>query len=178
MLAYLMQVIKPGDVLSALPWRPLLLLVLVGVVVIVLKALLKRGRSPEVAGVTYTPRPFLTRAELLFLETLDKVASPRSRVFAQVPLCALVDVKANNYSATTSARNRIDRKSVDFVLVDSVTMAVQKVVELDDRSHDHKQERDALVDAALGQAGIPIVHCPAQSRYDSSVLREKLGLNY
>ena len=59
-------------------------------------------------------------------------------------------------STRTSAWNRFDRKTVDFVLVDPQSFEVRKVVELDDRSHDgvDRKGRDTLVDDILGRAGI------------------------
>ena len=41
--------------------------------------------------------------------------------------------------------NKIDRKSIDFVLCDPNTYKVQLAIELDDRSHDHRQDRDDFV---------------------------------
>jgi very-short-patch-repair endonuclease len=85
----------------------------------------------------------------------------------------LVDVVADDLSTRMSNYNRIDRKRVDFVLVDPQTGAVRKVVELDDRSHDRpdRQDRDELVDEVLGRAGIPVVRCKAQAAYNLATLR-------
>lgn len=65
------------------------------------------------------------------------------------------------------ARNRIDRKHVDFLLCETATMTPRLVVELDDRSHQKKdrQERDELVDGALKAAGLPILHVSAVRGY-------------
>ncbi len=78
-----------------------------------------------------------------------------------------MNVRSNDRKAQTSAYNRIDRKRVDFVLVDPTSMEVQAVVELDDRSHLREKTvaRDEMVDQALSRAGIPIVHYKAQATY-------------
>ncbi len=67
-----------------------------------------------------------------------------------------------------TALNRVASKSVDFVVIDLATGDARLVIELDDRSHDRpdRRERDALVDAALGVAGIPIARFRPGQRID------------
>ena len=57
-------------------------------------------------------------------------------------------------SARQSARNRIDRKHVDFLLVRVGDFAPLAGVELDDRSHEEeeRQQRDVFVDEVFAGA--------------------------
>lgn len=168
----------PTDIFHALSWPVFLLIIIVSAFALIKERLLKANRKNGFSDdVQFRPRPLLTKAEMIFLEALEKVVPPHIRIYTQVPLIALVDVVADDFSTRTSTSNRIDRKRVDFVLVDPQTGTVRKVVELDDRSHDRpdRQDRDELVDEVLGRAGIPIVHCKAQAAYDPGKLREMIG---
>jgi hypothetical protein len=168
----------PTDILHSLGWPVFLLIIIVSAFALLKERLLKANRKNGLSDdVQFRPRPLLTKAETLFLEALEKVTPPHIRIYTQVPLIALVDVVADDLSTRMSNYNRIDRKRVNFVLIDPQTGAVRKVVELDDRSHDRpdRQDRDELVDDVLGRAGIPIVHWPAQAAYDLAKLRETIG---
>jgi hypothetical protein len=52
---------------------------------------------------------------------------------------------------------------VDFVLLDARDLRIRVVVELDEKTHGRagRREGDALVDRALGQAGVPVVRVAA-----------------
>ena len=119
---------------------------------------------------------YLTPGELAFFAALEPAVSHLSRVFVQVPLAALIEVRASDRKAQTAQYNRIDRKRVDFVLVDAKTLVVQAVVELDDRSHflDDRRSRDELVDEAVAKAGIKIIRFPAQASYNSDQILERI----
>ncbi len=166
------------DIFHSLGWPVFLLIIIVSAFALIKERLLKANRKNGFSDdVQFRPRPLLTKAETLFLEALEKVTPPHIRIYTQVPLIALVDVVADDFSTRTSNYNRIDRKRVDFVLVDPQTGAVRKVVELDDRSHDRtdRQGRDELVDDVLGRAGIPVVHCKAQAAYNFATLQKTIG---
>jgi hypothetical protein len=169
-----LHALEPANILSSIPGWLIVLLVAVVAAYIFMSRI--SGRKTD--DVTYARRPFLSKAEVLFLATLEKVCTPQYRVFAQVPLTALLDVHSDDRSKKTSKRNSLDRKTVDFVLVDPQTYEVRKVVELDDSSHDQqsRKDRDALVDKVLGRAGIQIVHCKCKASYDPTELRTQLGL--
>jgi len=52
-----------------------------------------------------------------------------------------------------SLRNRFDRKVADYVICARNTFQVVAIIELDDRTHDYKKEKDAERDAMLNAAG-------------------------
>jgi hypothetical protein len=122
-------------------------------------------------------RPLMTQGELAFFAVLETAVSFHSRIFVQVPLAALLDVRASDRSAQITASNQIDRKRVDFVLADPKSLEVQAVVELDDRSHfsDDRRSRDEVVDKTLKKAGIKMIHFPAQASYNSDQIWEKIS---
>jgi len=107
----------------------------------------------------YARRDYImTQAEMNLFRRLEKVAADRYYIFPQVHLSSLLNhtVKGQNWKAALSA---IQRKSVDFALVDKVTLKTTYAVELDDSTHDRpdRQERDGRVEQYLQDAGIPLV---------------------
>ncbi len=63
--------------------------------------------------------------------------------------------------------NKIDRKSVDFVLFNKEYFTPQIVIELDEFSHSQPSRiiRDKFIDAAMQKAGIKIVHIRTAQNY-------------
>lgn len=66
-----------------------------------------------------------------------------------------------------TAQNRINAKHLDFVLCDPVSTRPVLAIELDDRSHERAErvKRDEFVDAALREAGLPLVRVRASDAY-------------
>src|SRR5262249_40990185 len=78
-------------------------------------------------------------------------ALPAYRVFPQVSFAALMtDDSALSRQARWSLRARFDRKIADFVICDARSLKVVALVELDDRTHDVRADRnrDAITKAA------------------------------
>jgi len=164
-----------GSILGLISW-PMLLLVFVALIGAYL--LLKRMPRRKIDDVTFVKLPFLSKAEVMFLVALETSVYPEYRVFARVPLRDLILANCENLSSQTRAQNRINFKTVDFVLVDPQRFEVHKVVELDDRTHDdvRREDRDAFIDDVLGRAGLPIIHCQCKIFYDPASLRAQLNL--
>lgn len=108
---------------------------------------------------------FLSHAELSFYHVLRSTLAQDVTIVIKPRLGDILFVRQPHKNQ--GARNRIDRKHVDFLLCETATMKPRLVVELDDRSH-HKQDRqqrDDLVDGALEAAGLPILHVRASKGY-------------
>src|SRR5450830_976192 len=117
-------------------------------------------------------RYLMTKAEHSFFGVLEQVTdSSEYYIFPQVSLNNLVTVEKGTGSYQTY-HNKVDRKSVDFVLFDRNAMSPVLAIELDDSSHDRedRQERDAFVDRVLTKAGLPLLHVRAQAAYDPKQL--------
>jgi hypothetical protein len=120
----------------------------------------------------------LTPAELAFYKVLVAAVSPRYVVMAQVSVAGLVEVdrakvKAGSRQGFQAAFNRINRKTVDFVLCEPATMRIVAAVELDDRSHERaeRKERDGFVEAVMKAAGLPLMRVKAAGSYDLAGVR-------
>jgi very-short-patch-repair endonuclease len=142
---------------------------------------------PPVASLTPTERPasnlpyeriptLLSAAERDFFAALQQAAPAGHRIFGQVRLANLVQVK-QSARRDKSHWWRIQAKCLDFVLVDSASFAPRLVIELDDRSHARadRRERDAFVDDVLASAGIPILHVRWQRSYDTQALAQQIA---
>lgn len=99
---------------------------------------------------------------------------PEHAVLAQVQLSRFMAVK--RVSKAQSWRNRIDRKSADFVVCNK-DFSVAAVVELDDSSHDRDDRRKADVDkdAALKSAGIRVIRWNVKSMPDEQAIQQAIA---
>ncbi len=113
----------------------------------------------------------LTRAENSFFKILEEVVGEQYYIFPQLSIDKLVLIE-RSYSYNYSFRNRINRKSVDFVLFDKQNISPVLVIELDDFTHERedRKERDLFVNKLFNHCGVPIL------RVDSIPKKEELGI--
>ncbi len=105
-------------------------------------------RKPWLAQIR--SKPLLTDNELEFFNRLAR-ALPRYYIFPQVALGAIMDVNSQLPAQQRRAiRARFDRKIADFIICEPRTLKVLAIIELDDRTHDPRRdrERDAITEAA------------------------------
>jgi hypothetical protein len=120
---------------------------------------------------------FLSPAELSFYGVLRTVVDSRATISAKVGLNDLFYVKREDPSRYRIYTNKIDRKHVDFLLCDPVTMRPIVGIELDDKSHERtdRKERDAFVDQVFQAAQLPLLHVPAKRGYVTSEIAALLA---
>lgn len=159
------------------------LVVVAGIVFFLAKVKSKRGGGApggHVAQVQppaiFISRQFFSRAEAPFFRLLGNTLKDRYVIMAKVRLSDVIDVRATG-ATWAKARNKIQSKHVDFVLLDPADLTLRLIIELDDRSHERedRQKRDAFVDQALAQAGIPILHVAAAYTYDPQELLRQIN---
>jgi very-short-patch-repair endonuclease len=130
---------------------------------------------PAVAELPYRLRDdFLSPAELSFYHVLLAAAGQTLTVCPKVNLSDVLFVsRPDQYQA---ARNRIDRKHVDFLLCDRRTMRPLAGIELDDASHarEDRQARDAFVQEVFAAANLPLLRFPVQRTYDPNEVAARL----
>ena len=133
------------------------------VVVALIKAFVSKGHTPassKTASVyKYVRKPYImTEAEAGFYKRLQKIVEGRYYVFPQVHLSSLAkNMTVGKYHK--AGFQRINRRSVDYVLADIETLQAVYAVELDDPTHDTAKGKavDALKNEILHQTGLPIV---------------------
>lgn len=109
-------------------------------------------------------KKLLTANELEFLGRLRR-ALPGLEVLPQVSMAALLDVNLDENNAEYwTIRNHFSKKIIDYVVCEPKTLSVVAVVELDDRTHDSKKEKDAQRDAMLLAVGIRTLRWDSRSK--------------
>lgn len=123
-----------------------------------IKAFSKRKTSSDI--IPYTRKGyFLTEKEKELFAKLNEWFGYNYYIFPQVNISSLVDVEGS-YKNKYSYRNKIDRKSVDFVIFDKRSISPLLVIELDDYTHDwaKRRERDIFVNEIFQKINLPIMH--------------------
>lgn len=119
---------------------------------------------------------FISLAEGSFYHVLRQAAGDRYAIFAKVGLAEIFFV--HQREERRAWHNRIDRKHVDFLLFDALTLQPVAGIELDDGSHNRpdRQARDRFVDEVFEAAGLPLVHVPARRSYTLEDVRDSLRI--
>ena len=147
----------------------ILLGIFIAVTLAVVAALKLKVAGKGVVSAYYLRKSLLTPAERSFFGVLEPILPPGVRVFAKVRLEDIFGVVSGlERGARQAARNRINRKHVDFLLVRVSDLAPVAGIELDDSSHEQeeRQQRDAFVDEVFKSGGIPLLHVTAQTTYN------------
>jgi len=139
---------------------PIIFFLVIFLIAIFLAPRLKISDTKPDEYLPYIKKEYLmTKAEHEFFKILQQVVQDKYYIVPQVQLSNLVQVeKPKRWEY--SVRNKIDRKSVDFVLFNKENFTPHLVIELDDSSHlrEDRQKRDNFVDRILSKAGIKIIH--------------------
>jgi hypothetical protein len=117
----------------------------------------------------------MSKAEHEFFKVLQEAVKDRYYIVPQVQLSKIIEV--NKYEKNKRVyRNKIDRKSVDFVLFNKEYFTPYVVIELDDSSHmlPEREERDGFVDSILNRVGIKIVHIKVSKNYNIEEISNKI----
>jgi hypothetical protein len=151
--------------------QPALYLIAACSLFLILVLLRLRRSTRRKAHTPYARRPvLLSRGELAFYRVLQAALPRAVTVCFKVRLADLVAVQETDWE---KFGRPINGRHIDFVLLDEETR-ILLAVELDDRTHEWRRERDPLVDAVLEAAGVPFLRATAASRYDVAVLRRLL----
>ncbi|MBN2706596.1 MAG: DUF2726 domain-containing protein [Deltaproteobacteria bacterium] len=118
--------------------------------------LLGGGGKQELTELPYKIRDdFLSPAEKNFYLVLRGCVSEWADVCPKVNLGDLFFASCSNFGERQSYANKINRKHVDFLLVDRITASPLIGIELDDRSHNqqNRKDRDEFVEKVLKKLG-------------------------
>ena len=107
------------------------------------------------------PKPLMTQAERRVCIMIER-ALPGARVHSQVSLGAIMNpARGLTKSEWWTTFNKFSSKRIDFVVEDPETGAVILLVELDDRTHNSRGDRDRDRDELTRHAGFQTVRIPA-----------------
>ncbi|MBL4641416.1 MAG: DUF2726 domain-containing protein [Verrucomicrobiales bacterium] len=139
-----------------------ILILLVAGAVIAAFAILNALPRRQLARLKVRPKPLMTPAERRVCLMIER-AMPGARVHAQVSMGAIMNpAKGLSKSEWWTTFNKFSSKRVDFVVEDPHSGQVILLVELDDRSHDRRNDTDR--DALTRHAGYTTVRLPAGER--------------
>lgn len=129
----------------------------------------------ELAQWPYEPVALMTDAEVRFFRLLQEAIGYDYLIFSQVQLSRIID--ADDDDNAGKWLNRINRMSVDYLLVDNDAQTPLIVLELDDWSHesDARQQADAKKDKALNCAGIPVMRFHGEQMPTAEVLSAEVA---
>ncbi len=136
---------------------------------------IKRVRGDDLDVWPFMSRVFMTNAEVRFFHQL-KQAVPEFLIFAQVGLSRLIE--STDEEDEKFWLNRINRMSLDYVLVNQDCQNVMVAIELDDWSHESqtRTSADLKKDKALMSAGIPIIRFYCEETITDAEIRQELLL--
>lgn len=154
-------------------------LIVIGLLGIIAAVASKLGsKAGTNTDVYYLRKALFTPAERSFLGVLEPNLPAGTRVFGKVRLEDIFGVKSGlDRSQRTAARNKVNRKHVDFLLVRSTDLTPIAGIELDDSSHeeDDRKDRDKFVDSVFSSAGIPLLHFPVSKAYNTNDVVAKIS---
>ncbi len=120
---------------------------------------------------------FLSNAELSFYKTLQQAMPETFTICPKVSLSDIFFVSTRDRSSWTRYNNKINRKHVDFLLCEKVSMKPVCGIELDDSSHSKQKrvERDRFVDKVFETVGLKLLRFPVKKGYVLPEVKEKLN---
>lgn len=125
------------------------------------------GGGSGIGRLPVRPRELMTKRERIVCGFIEQ-AMPSTRVHAQVSMGAILQpVRGLDRSRATTVRNRFSSKRVDFLLEDRASGDVIAIVELDDRTHNARQ--DAQRDQMTARAGYTTIRLAAGRQTPLSV---------
>ena len=119
-----------------------------------------------------------TPAERSFFGVLKLVITDDVVVFGKVRVADVITPKKTSVKGDWQrAFNKISAKHFDYVICKSDNLSFVCAIELDDKSHNTKRQkdRDELINSACESANLPLVRFPAKLNYDVNELRESLS---
>ena len=116
----------------------------------------------------------MNSSERVFFETLRRAVSDKFDIYPQVNLDKIFKVKyLGNKFAFNGAKWAIDRRSVDYLLVEKATQSPKIAIELDGSSHERQDriERDEKVGSIFDHNGIPLIRFNVGENFTEDQLR-------
>lgn len=119
---------------------------------------------------------FLSDAELSFYKILEQVVGNKVTICPKVSLKDIFFVTERDRSKNSTYMNKINRKHVDFLLCNTVTMKPLCGIELDDTSHNRQDriERDIFVNDLFKSAGLQLVRFQNKRSYTINEIEDVL----
>jgi very-short-patch-repair endonuclease len=119
----------------------------------------------------FIAKNLMTENEKEFYQRL-KDAAPHLHIFPQVALNAIITTKNNN-EKNYVLRNKFSQKVADYVITDG-NFRIIAIIELDDKTHNNKKEKDAERDRMIKDAGYNIIRYESTQKPTQEKIRNDL----
>ncbi|MEI8174408.1 MAG: DUF2726 domain-containing protein [bacterium] len=158
-----------------------ILLAIIGLFIVFTFLKRQSGNKTEIGDQSddykhYVKRNYLmSKAEHEFFKALQETVKDKYYIVPQVQLSKIVEV--NHYEHFKRKYfNKIDRKSVDFVLFNKEYFTPYMAIELDDSSHmlPPREVRDDFVGSILERVSIKLVRVPVAKSYDLKTIFDSI----
>lgn len=117
----------------------------------------------------------LTHNELNFYQSLINIMPSNIYLLSKVRLLDIIEPDETG-KRSFGARQKINSRHVDFLLIEKTTSKILGVIELDDSTHQKssRKKADLFLNNVLEQANIPIKRFSVQKAYNVEQLRTTL----
>lgn len=156
-------------------------LILVGIIIfVILIRVLENyfgGKEEGDDFQIYKRKEFLLNIpERKFFEHIQQIIPDKYVIFPQVVLSSIVNVNSSTRRFWTY-RNKINKKTIDFVIFEKPYFKPVLAIEYDGKTHDRpdRRERDNFVRKTLKSAGIKIIHIKHSDNIDFEIIKEELN---
>lgn len=134
------------------------------------------GQGTEPVRLPYRKKSYLlTPSERKCYEALLEVLPPGFTLFPQLNIDKIIYTEIHRYEHI----NRIDRKSVDFIICRKEYLTPTLAVELDDPTHlrEERITRDEFVNRVFASAGLKLLRIHNSDLQDKSKLKQSIAEN-
>ncbi len=131
----------------------------------------------EKEKLPYTKKQYLLNiAERKFYQWLITVLPPEYIVFPQMVISNIVKVHTDKTKDFWKYQNKINRKTLDFVIFTRDKLQPVMAIEYDGKTHQlpERTERDLFVDKILETAGIGILHIRHEKFMDYRNIKKQI----
>lgn len=150
----------------------IILLLIVGIVAVFiseekqksnLKSAIKQNENVDEKDIPeklpYKRKYLLTKNESYFYKKLKSVADELGyTVLAKIRVADLVEVDVQDKKEWQKYFNKINKKHIDFALANPENLYIELLIELDDNSHNQKQEkRDKFIEKLYETTGYKLL---------------------
>lgn len=153
-----------------------IIIVIIGVLFYFFKDKIHTFLKSEDEKLPYKRKEFLLNIpERKFFEGLQEIVSDEHVVFPQILLSSIISADAKG-KERLGYWNRINRKTIDFVIFSKPYLTPLLGIEYDGKTHDEpaRKSRDNFVNKALSSSGIKCLHVPHKKDIDFVEVKNKI----
>ncbi|VAW31902.1 hypothetical protein MNBD_CPR01-245 [hydrothermal vent metagenome] len=161
----------------------LLIVIVLGILFYFLKNKVSRDSLANIVSqkeektLQFKRKDFLLNVpERLFFEGLQLVIPSEYVAFPQIVLSNIVKVNSSK-KEFWSYQNKINKKTIDFVIFEKQYLKPVIAIEYDGKTHDRsdRQKRDSFVNSVLESAGIKSIHIRHQENINFEEVKNKIN---